>query len=85
MPTDIKRIFASPLARRLAGDAGLDLAGITGSGPNGRIVKADVLAVGAGAVLVLPGAVSSPVSPLPQPCQQPESRGGEITLPRPCV
>ncbi len=43
-PTDDKggRIFASPLARRIAEDKGLDLSQITGSGPNGRIVKADV-------------------------------------------
>jgi len=38
-----KRIFASPLARRLAGDRGIDLSQMTGSGPHGRIVKADVL------------------------------------------
>ena len=37
-----KRIFASPLARRLARTRGLDLASITGSGPHGRIVKADI-------------------------------------------
>ncbi len=36
------RIFASPLARRIAADKGLDLAAIKGSGPRGRIVKADV-------------------------------------------
>ena len=36
------RIFASPLARRIAKDAGLDLGTVTGSGPHGRIVKADV-------------------------------------------
>ncbi|WP_299882124.1 pyruvate dehydrogenase complex dihydrolipoamide acetyltransferase [uncultured Sulfitobacter sp.] len=36
------RIFASPLARRIAADKGLDLSQITGSGPHGRIVKADV-------------------------------------------
>jgi pyruvate dehydrogenase E2 component (dihydrolipoamide acetyltransferase) len=36
------RIFASPLARRMAQQAGLDLAAITGSGPQGRIVKADI-------------------------------------------
>ncbi|SHL31041.1 pyruvate dehydrogenase E2 component (dihydrolipoamide acetyltransferase) [Roseovarius marisflavi] len=36
------RIFASPLARRIAADKGVDLAGLTGSGPHGRIVKADV-------------------------------------------
>ena len=36
------RVFASPLARRIAAEKGLDLAAIKGSGPNGRIVKADV-------------------------------------------
>ena len=37
-----ERIFASPLARRLAAQDGLDLAAISGSGPHGRIVKRDV-------------------------------------------
>jgi len=37
-----QRIFASPLARRIAADKGLDLAAVKGSGPHGRIVKADV-------------------------------------------
>ena len=36
------RIFASPLARRLAREAGIDLASIKGSGPHGRIIKRDV-------------------------------------------
>jgi len=39
---DGTRIFASPLARRIAADKGLDLATLQGSGPRGRIVKADV-------------------------------------------
>jgi len=39
---DGNRVFASPLARRIAADKGLDLSGIQGSGPKGRIVKADV-------------------------------------------
>lgn len=39
---DGNRIFASPLARRIAADRGLDLSEIKGSGPRGRIVKADV-------------------------------------------
>jgi pyruvate dehydrogenase E2 component (dihydrolipoamide acetyltransferase) len=39
---DGTRIFASPLARRIAADKGLDLSQITGSGPHGRIVKSDV-------------------------------------------
>ena len=44
---DGKRIFASPLARRIASQKGLDLSAITGSGPHGRIVKADVDAASA--------------------------------------
>ncbi len=46
------RVFASPLARRMAEKAGLDLARIAGSGPHGRIVKHDIeaaLAKGPGA------------------------------------
>lgn len=39
---DGTRIFATPLARRIAADKGLDLSAIAGSGPHGRIVKADV-------------------------------------------
>jgi len=38
------RIFASPLARRIAADKGIDLHQIRGTGPNGRVVQADVLA-----------------------------------------
>ena len=37
-----ERVFASPLARRMAQQAGLDVAKISGSGPQGRVVKADV-------------------------------------------
>ena len=37
-----RRIVASPLAKRIAEQKGIDLAGVTGTGPNGRIVKADV-------------------------------------------
>ena len=36
------RVFASPLARRIAAEKGLDLTKVAGSGPHGRIVKADV-------------------------------------------
>ena len=36
------RIYASPLAKRVAADVGIEISGIDGSGPNGRIVKADV-------------------------------------------
>ena len=47
------RIFASPLARRIAGDAGLDITSVMGTGPHGRIIRADVeeaIAKGAAAV-----------------------------------
>lgn len=37
-----ERVLASPLARRLAEQGGIDLSGLQGSGPNGRIVKADI-------------------------------------------
>lgn len=39
---DGKRLFVTPLVRRLAREAELDLSGVAGSGPNGRIVKRDV-------------------------------------------
>jgi pyruvate dehydrogenase E2 component (dihydrolipoamide acetyltransferase) len=44
-----ERIPASPLARRLAKQRGLDLAAITGSGPHGRIIRRDVEAAAGGA------------------------------------
>ncbi len=43
------RVKASPLARRIASERGVDLASLAGSGPGGRIVKADVEGAGAGA------------------------------------
>jgi pyruvate dehydrogenase E2 component (dihydrolipoamide acetyltransferase) len=51
-----ERTFASPLARRIAKDAGVDVAAISGSGPRGRVVKADVEAAIAGG-----GAKAAPV------------------------
>lgn len=53
------RIFASPLARRLAAAKGLDLASLKGSGPNGRIVKRDVEAVAVAAAVAAPTPVST--------------------------
>lgn len=53
------RIFASPLARRLAAAKGLDLASLKGSGPNGRIVKRDVEAVAIAAAVAAPTPVST--------------------------
>jgi pyruvate dehydrogenase E2 component (dihydrolipoamide acetyltransferase) len=53
------RIFASPLARRIAAEKGIDLATISGSGPNGRIVKADVEAAKPGAKPAAPPAAGA--------------------------
>ncbi|WP_137861444.1 MULTISPECIES: pyruvate dehydrogenase complex dihydrolipoamide acetyltransferase [unclassified Sphingomonas] len=54
------RVKASPLAKRLAAEKGVDLAGVTGSGPNGRIVKADIDGARPGAVpaAAAPGAAA---------------------------
>lgn len=43
-----ERVFASPLARRLAKDAGIDIATVEGSGPHGRVVKTDIEAAAKG-------------------------------------
>ena len=54
------RVFASPLARRIATEKGLDLTKVAGSGPHGRIVKADV--EGAKAAPVVAVAAAAPVA-----------------------
>jgi pyruvate dehydrogenase E2 component (dihydrolipoamide acetyltransferase) len=63
------RILASPLARRLAAAKGVDLAALTGSGPNGRIVKADVEAAEPGArpaaAVAAAPVVAAPAAPAP--------------------
>ena len=59
------RVFASPLARRIAADAGLELARLSGTGPHGRIIRADVeeaLASEASGAAVQPAAVSRTAS-----------------------
>ncbi len=54
------RVFASPLARRLAQNGGIDIAGVTGSGPHGRVVKRDVEAA------IASGGAQAPASAAPQ-------------------
>jgi pyruvate dehydrogenase E2 component (dihydrolipoamide acetyltransferase) len=62
------RIFASPLARRMAEQAGLDLTQLEGSGPNGRIVKADVeSALSKGVPAKKPAAEPHAAKPAPTP------------------
>src|SRR5437660_252076 len=55
-----ERTFASPLARRIAKDAGVDVSAVTGTGPHGRVVKADVDAAIAGG-----GAKAAPAAKAP--------------------
>jgi len=55
------KVFASPLAKRIAKDGGLDLSRVTGSGPHGRIVECDVRAALAGGVSA-PKVASVPAS-----------------------
>nr|MEA2798234.1 hypothetical protein [Phenylobacterium sp.] len=57
-----QRIFASPLARRVAEQKGLDLASLKGSGPHGRIVKADVEAAQPGQARA-PAPAAAPAAP----------------------
>ena len=56
---DKSRLFASPLARRIAKDKGLDLSQIKGSGPEGRIVKVDVENAAPGAAQLATSAAAS--------------------------
>lgn len=59
------RVKASPLAKRIAANNGVDLASLTGSGPNGRIVKADVEAAGSGAAPAKSAPAASVAAPQP--------------------
>jgi len=63
-----ERIFASPLARRLAKEAGLDLNAVSGSGPKGRVVKSDVekaVSTGGAKAAPAPSAAASSAAPAP--------------------
>ena len=62
VPVSGERIFASPIARRLAREAGITLESITGTGPNGRIRRRDVEAARALAPSGTPNAPSAPAA-----------------------
>jgi len=65
------RVFASPLARRLASAANLDLKSITGSGPHGRVVKADVEAAGKGGGVAAAAPKAAPAASAPAGAAEP--------------
>lgn len=66
------RIKASPLARRIAADKGVELAGLTGTGPNGRIVKADVEGAQPGAAMPAPAASAAAPATIAAPAAVPD-------------
>jgi pyruvate dehydrogenase E2 component (dihydrolipoamide acetyltransferase) len=80
-----ERIFASPLAKRVAKEIGVELKGIHGSGPNGRIVRADVEAANSAPAAAPATAAAAPVAkpaaaPLPTP-----TKAAAITAPHSLV
>ena len=90
VPSGDGRVKASPIARRIAREKGLDLAAIPGSGPGGRIVKADVErasatkarpeqapgAVDAGAAPAAAPPAAAPAGPTPGTRERPETAKG---------
>lgn len=73
------RTFASPLAKRIAGQAGLDLAKIAGSGPHGRVVERDVKAAIAGGTPVAAAPAAAAAAPAPKAAPAPAGAADEAT------
>jgi pyruvate dehydrogenase E2 component (dihydrolipoamide acetyltransferase) len=61
------RVFSSPLARRMAQQAGIDLHAVAGTGPNGRIVKADIESAMSGGAAPVAAVSAAPAAPLAAP------------------
>ena len=74
------KVLASPLARRLATDLGIDLRGVKGSGPGGRIVERDVQAASASGGSAAPAA-AEPVAPPAPPAAAPAPAPAPAPLP----
>lgn len=68
-PQSGDRVKASPLARRIAEEKGLDLSSLTGTGPNGRIVKADLEGASAKAPTAAPAPAAAAPAPAPAAAQ----------------
>jgi pyruvate dehydrogenase E2 component (dihydrolipoamide acetyltransferase) len=62
-----ERLRASPLVKRLAAEHGIDLTGVAGTGPGGRIVRDDIAALLTGAPRVAPAPAAEPVAAAPSP------------------
>ncbi|MER8866560.1 pyruvate dehydrogenase complex dihydrolipoamide acetyltransferase [Mesorhizobium sp. M0751] len=76
-----ERIFASPLARRIAREAGVDVSALTGSGPHGRVVKADVdAAISSGGAKAAPAAKTAPAGAPAPAAAAPKAMSDEQVL-----
>ena len=80
-PSGDGRVKASPLARRIAREHGLDLSALRGSGPGGRIVKADVeRAAEAAPAAPTPAREAPPAAPTPGVQERPETAKGQTEV-----
>jgi pyruvate dehydrogenase E2 component (dihydrolipoamide acetyltransferase) len=76
---DGNRVFSSPLARRIAKEAGVDISAVSGSGPHGRVVKSDVeKAVASGGAR--PAAAAAPAAASAAPAAAPKGMSEEAVL-----
>jgi pyruvate dehydrogenase E2 component (dihydrolipoamide acetyltransferase) len=74
-----ERVKASPLARRIAAEKGVELGALTGSGPNGRIVRADVEAAKPGAAPAPKAQAAAPPAPVaPAPAAEVPKAAGPV-------
>ncbi|MGM4981008.1 MULTISPECIES: pyruvate dehydrogenase complex dihydrolipoamide acetyltransferase [Rhizobium] len=81
--TDGHRTFASPLARRLAKEAGVDVTAVAGSGPHGRVVKKDIeAAISGGTAKAAPSAAptAQPAAAAAAPAAAPKGMSEETVL-----
>jgi pyruvate dehydrogenase E2 component (dihydrolipoamide acetyltransferase) len=79
------RVFASPLAKRMARQAGIDLASVTGSGPHGRIVRADIDRTHAGTAPAAPAPVAATPAPVAAASAGPRPAAPAIAAPHQAI
>ena len=77
----VERVFASPLARKIAADSGVDLSSVTGTGPSGRITRRDVEAVLASGGATVAAARAASAAPAPAATPVAASRPAPAPMP----
>jgi pyruvate dehydrogenase E2 component (dihydrolipoamide acetyltransferase) len=73
-----ERVKASPLARRVASELGVDISGLSGTGPGGRIVKKDVESAASAGSAAAPPAAAPSAAPAPVASGSPETAKGQV-------